>query len=324
MKRILVMSLILSILSEFLTGCGRSGVSGNISASGTIEATDVILAAQVPGKIVKMNYEEGSTVKKGDTLAEIDHSMLLEQVKEAEALLEIARQQYKLALAGARSEDIKVAQEAVSQALISFNLAEKNYKRMEGLYKEKSASQAQYDDAKARYDIALAQLKTSQETLKKVEKISRPEEIKQASARVQQAEAALEIARINLDNSYIISPIDGSVTEKLLEPGDFAAVGTPVYTVSDLRKMKMTVYVTEVELAKIRLGDHADVVLDGMPHHIFPGRVTYISQTAEFTPKDVQTKEDRVKLVFGVQIEMENSMNYLKAGLPAEAVIYSR
>jgi HlyD family secretion protein len=321
MKRILVAAL---ISSAIFIGCSKHGVSGSISASGTIEATDVVLAAQVPGKILKMNYEEGSLVKKGDTLAEIDHSLLIEQVNQAEALLDIARQQYKLAVTGARSEDIRVAEEAVKQASASFNLAEKNYKRLQELYNQKSASRSQYDDAKARYDIASAQLKSAEETLRKIEKISRPEEIKEANARVQQAEAALKIAKINLDNSYIVSPIDGNVTEKLLEPGDFAGVGTPIYTVSDLRTMKMTVYVTEVELARIRLGDRADVVLDGMPQRTFPGRVTYISQTAEFTPKNVQTKEDRVKLVFGVRLEIENSSNYLKAGLPAEALIYSK
>lgn len=321
MKRILITSL---MLSEIFLGCSKKSLSDSISASGTIEATQVTLAAQVPGKIIKMNYEDGAAIKKGDTLAEIDHSSLLEQVKQAKALLDIARQQYKLAVTGARTEDIRVAQEAGRQALISFNLAEKNFNRLQKLYAEKSASQAQYDDAKAKYDIASAQLEAARETLKKIQKISRPEEISQADARVQQAEAALEIAKINLNNSYVISPLDGNVVEKLLEPGDFVTVGSPIYTVSDMKKMKMTVYVTEVELAKIRLGDHADVILDGMPHHVFPGKVTYVSQTAEFTPKNVQTKEDRVKLVFGVRIEIDNSLNYLKAGLPAEAVIHPR
>jgi len=153
---------------------------------------------------------------------------------------------------------------------------------------------------------------------------ARPEEIRSAAAQVEQAQAALDYAIISLEHSYVLSPIDGTVLEKLLEDGDYANIGTPIYTVSDLRMMKMTVYVSEVDLARIRLGDDSKVVLDGMPNHPFDGKVIYISPTAEFTPKNVETKEDRIKLVFAVKIGIANTEDYLKAGLPADASIYTK
>jgi len=307
-----------------LAGCSSDSDRNDVVATGTIEVTESSIAAQVPGRIIKMNFEEGALVKKGDTLAEIDHRTLAQQVNEAQATYEMAKQQYDLLVAGARSEDLRVAEEGVKQAQANFDLAQLSIDRTQKLFAEHSVSQSQMDAAQAQFDVASAQLKSAQQNLEKTQHYARPEEIRSAAAQVQQAQAALDYATINFDHSCVISPIDGTVLEKLLEVGDYANVGTPIYTVSDLRTMKMTVYVSEVDLARIRLGDDAKVVLDGMPNHSFDGKVIYISPTAEFTPKNIETKEDRIKLVFGVKIGIANPENYLKAGLPADATIYTK
>jgi HlyD family secretion protein len=312
-------------LTIFVAGCSSNPTPADyLKVTGTIEATETSVAVLVPGQIIKMNFEEGAEVKAGDTLAEVDHKSFLQHVKQAEASLEIARQQYNLLIKGARREDLRVAEEAVKQAEANYHLAQLNLERANKLFAERSISQSQLDDAQTRYDVAAAQYKSAQETLAKLQKFAQPEEIKARAAQVLQAEAALNLAKIALEQSYITSPISGTITQKLLEVGDFANVGTPVYTVADLKKMKMTVYVTERELARIRLGDSAHVFLDGLPNYPFPGRVVYISPTAEFTPKNVQTKEERAKLVFAVKLEVDNRSNYLKAGLPAEATIFSQ
>ena len=315
--------LLVSCLS-LLAGCSSDSNKNDVTATGTIEATESSIAAQVPGRIIKMTYEEGSLVKKGDTLAEIDHRTIVQQVNQAQAALTMARQQYDLLVKGARSEDLRVAEEGVKQAKANFDLAELSLERTQKLFNEHSMSQSQMDAAQAQYDVASAQLQSAQQNLEKMQHYARPEEIRSAAAQVEQAQAALDYAVISLEHSYVISPIEGTVLEKLVEIGDYANIGTPIYTVSDLRMMKMTVYVSEVDLAKIRLGDDAKVVLDGMPNHPFSGKVIYISPTAEFTPKNVETKEDRIKLVFGVKIGIMNNENYLKAGLPADASIYTK
>ncbi len=305
-------------------GCGINSNKNDVAATGTIEATESSIAAQVPGRIIKMNFEEGSIVKKGDTLAEIDHRSIVQQVNQAQAALTMAKQQYDLLVKGARSEDLRVGEEGVKQAEANFNLAKLALDRTQKLFTDHSVSQSQMDAAQAQYDVASAQLQSARQNLEKLQHFARPEEIRTAAAQVEQAQATLDYSTISLEHSYVISPIDGTVLERLVEVGDYANVGTPIYTVSDLRMMKMTVYVSEVDLAKVRLGDDAKVVLDGMPDHPFDGKVIYISPTAEFTPKNVETKEDRIKLVFAVKIGIANPQNYLKAGLPADASIYTK
>lgn len=307
-----------------LAGCGSSGNKSQVTGTGTVEATESSIAAQVPGRIVKMNFEEGALVQRGDTLAEIDHRSLVQQVNQAKAALVMAKQQYDLLMAGARSEDVKVGIEGVKQARANFHLAKLAFDRMTKLYGEHSVSQSQLDAARAQYDVAQAQLKSAQQTLEKLHHYARPQELRSAAAQVEQAQAALDNAAIAFEHSYVTAPFTGTVLDKLQEPGDFANVGAPLYTISNLKTMKMTVYIDEVELARIRLNDKAKVLLDGMPDHPFEGKVIYISPTAEFTPKNVETKQDRIKLVFAVKLEIANPSGYLKAGLPADATIFTK
>ncbi|HUI31706.1 MAG TPA: efflux RND transporter periplasmic adaptor subunit [Candidatus Acidoferrales bacterium] len=312
-----------AVTASFI-GCGSNSSKNRVDATGTIEATESSIAAQVPGRILKMNYEEGAIMKKGDTLAEIDHRTFQQQVNQAQAAYEMARQQYDLLVKGARSEDLRVAEESVKQAEANFNLAKLALDRTQKLFRDHSVSQSQMDAAQTQYDVASAQMTSAQQNLEKVQHFARPEEIRSAAAQVQQAQAMLNSAQISFQRSYVTSPYDGTVLEKLVEIGDYANIGTPIYTISDLQTMKMTVYVSEVDLARVRLGDDAKVLLDGLPNHPFDGKVIYISPTAEFTPKNVETKEDRIKLVFAVKIGIANPENYLKAGLPADAAIYTK
>ena len=320
MKRYVV----LFAFAFLLVGCGSNEKKNEVTGTGTVEATESSIAAQVPGRLVKMNFEEGTLVQQGDTLAEIDHRTLAQQVNQAQAALEMTKQQYDLLVAGARSEDLRVGEEGVKQAKANFQLAKLAFDRTSKLYAEHSVSQSQMDAARAQYDVAQAQLASAQQTLEKLQHYARPEEIRSAAAQVQQAQAALDYATIAFEHSYVTAPFSGTVLDKLQEPGDFANVGTPLYTIANLKTMKMTVYIDEVDLARIKLNDKAQVLLDGMPDHPFDGRVIYISPTAEFTPKNVETKQDRIKLVFAVKLEIANPEGYLKAGLPADATIYTK
>lgn len=310
-------------LALFLYGCGSNGNKNAVTGTGTVEATESSIAAQVPGRIMKMNFEEGALVQQGDTLAEIDHRSLVQQVNQASAALVMAKQQYDLLIAGARSEDLRVGEEGVKQAKANFTLAQLAYDRTSRLYKEHSVSQSSMDAAQAQYDVATAQLKSARQNLEKLRHFARPEEIRSAAAQVEEAQAALNNAKIALEHSFVRAPFTGTILDKLQEPGDFATIGTPLYTIANLKRMKMTVYIGEVDLARIRLGDKAKVVLDGMPNHPFDGKVIFISPTAEFTPKNVETKQDRIKLVFAVKLGILNPQGYLKAGLPADATIYT-
>jgi HlyD family secretion protein len=157
--------------------------------------------------------------------------------------------------------------------------------------------------------------------LGKLRRLARPEEIQAAEARLDQARAAADLLAKTIADSTITAPAGGIVTHKAVEAGELVTPGATVVTLADLDSVYVMIYVTELEIGRIKLGDGVDVRIDAFPDKPFPGKITYISPEAEFTPKNVQTKEDRVKLVFGVKVEIENKAGLLKPGLPADAVV---
>jgi HlyD family secretion protein len=152
-------------------------------------------------------------------------------------------------------------------------------------------------------------------------RLARPEEIQAAEARLDQARAAADLLAKTIADCTIVAPAAGIVTHKAIEAGELVNPGSVLVTVSTLDSVYVMLYLTELEVGRVRLGDAVDVKIDAFPAKVFPGRITYISPEAEFTPKNVQTKEDRVKLVFGVKVVIENREGLLKPGLPADATI---
>lgn len=297
------------VILALLSGCSHSS-DNEISASGTIEATEVTVSAKVGGEIIRFLVDEGSSVKQGDTLVIIDPTDYILQLKQAEANAAAMEAQYKLALRGVREEDL-------IQAQASFKNAQDDLKRMEELWTAKSITQKQLDDARTRFIVA-------QQTLEKMKRGSRSEEIETARAHRDQVAAQLEAARKKVKDCYISAPTAGVITLKALEQGELVAPNTAVVRISRLEKLNLMIYVSEKELGRVKLGQTANVEIDAYPGRRFAGKVTYISPIAEFTPKNVQTKEDRTKLVFGIKIEAENPDGSLKPGMPADATIMTQ
>ena len=310
------------ILTAGLTlwGCGNNH-RGMIEASGTLEATEVKVGAKVPGQIERLYIQEGTQVREGDTLVVLDRKTLELQWKQAQAGAEVAEAQYRLLVKGARSEDIRVGEESLRQAESAFKLAGDDYARMKDLLATNTVTRKQFDDAEARYTVAQAQLASAKQNLEKLRQFARPEELAAAKARFDQAKASADLFRLQLADAAILAPVSGTVTEKPVEKGELIGVGTVVATIARLERMNLMIYVNETELGKVKLGGRADVVIDTYPERTFLGKVIFISPIAEFTPKNVQTKEDRTKLVFGVKLEVDNKEGILKSGMPADAYI---
>ncbi len=304
-----------------LAACSGNGGGGAITASGTIEAVEVNVAAKVGGQVEARPVDEGSRVKPGDTLAVIDHATLDIQLRQAEAGVDLAKAQLVLLRNGARQEDIRQAEAALIQAGANLTVAAADARRMRELAATGSVTPKQKDDAEARLTVAEAQRNAAVEALAKMRRLARPEEIQAAEARLAQAVAAADLLRKTIADCTIVAPAGGVVTRKAVEPGELVSPGSTVVTLSELGSVYVMIYVTEKELGRVRLGDAAEVSIDTFPGRTFPGKVTYISPEAEFTPKNIQTKEDRVKLVFGVKVEIENREGLLKPGLPADAAI---
>ncbi len=299
MKRI---ALLIAIIA--LAGC-HNNRDGAITASGVIEATEVTVNAKLGGEIKKIAVDEGAEVRKGDLLAAIDREGLDIQLRQADANVQAANAQLRLAKRGARAEDIKLAE-------ANLRFADSEFKRMAELFRERGATQRQYDDAATRLEVAT-------QTYEKLKNGLLPEEIESAAARLRLSEAQRDLVEKYIADTSVTAPVDGTVTRKSVEQGDHVLSNAQLFRISRLATVNLMIYVSEVELARVKLGQRANVFIDGQPKKAIPGTVVYISPVAEFTPKNVQTKDDRTKLVFGVKLEIPNPERILKPGMPADA-----
>jgi HlyD family secretion protein len=290
-----------------LVAACNSGDRNRIDASGTIEATEVTVSAKVGGEIIAINVKEGSAVRAGDTLAVLDHSSADIELRQAEANANAASAQYRLTVRGARREDLL-------QAEATFNNAQADLQRMETLFSAGTATQKQLDDARTRFVVA-------EQTYEKLKSGSRSEEIEAARARRDQAAAQADVIRKRIRDASIVSPIAGTITLKVHELGETVVANAAMFRITELDRVRLMIYVPEADLARIKLGERGEIRIDGMPDKSFPGTITYISPVAEFTPRNIQTREERTKLVFGVKIEADNPDHVLKPGMPADVVV---
>lgn len=292
-----------------------------ISLTGTLESIEVTISSKVAGEIKYLAVDEGSKIALNDTLLFIDPSDYEIQYKQALANSEVYEAQYLQFIRGTRKEDLKQAEEGLIQAEANFKNAEDDYHRTNNLFETGSVSNKQKDDAQTRYTVAQAQYNSAKQLVEKLRVGSRAEEILAAKARFNQSKAQAEAVKKKLDDCKVISPMSGYVTKRLVDQGEFIGVGMPLVRIANLDVMNIMVYLPETQLGKVNLGDKAEVTVDTYPDKKFPGEVIFISPEAEFTPKNIQTKEERVKLVFGVKIKVKNPDHSLKAGLPADVVL---
>jgi HlyD family secretion protein len=185
---------------------------------------------------------------------------------------------------------------------------------MKDLLASQTITQKQFDDAEARYI-------TAQQTYEKLARGLRKDEVATLRARRDQAAAQADQLRKRIRDCRVLAPTDGIVTLRGVEPGEFVAPGSQLIRLTDVRLVKLTIYVNETDLAGVQVGGIASIRIDSAPDTTFTGTIVYISPEAEFTPKNVQTREERTKLVFGVKIEIPNPRAILKPGMPADASI---
>jgi HlyD family secretion protein len=313
--------LFIPLLALAFIACSENGKNYLTEESGTIEARDVVLSSQTAGKIIKLNFDEGAPVKKGDTLIVIDHEQYELQLKQAIASRDVAKAQLDLLVKGSRKEDVAQAGELFSQAESNLKLAEIDKQRMENLYNSNAVSKKQLDDAALKLDLIKSQYNAAKENLAKIKNIARPEEIAQAKANLLKLDAGSDLLRKNIRDCFVISPIDGVIIKRFIEEGETVSMMSSLLKVTNLSRVEVVVYVSEKVLPQIKLNQTADISTDGQPGKIFEGRVIFISPEAEFTPKNIQTKEERTKQVFAVKLEIENKTGELKTGLPVDVKI---
>lgn len=320
MKNYTLIALIF-VLGIMFTGCGSEENSSIIESSGTIEAVKVTVSAKTSGEIKLINFNEGDEVKAGDTIMVLDALNYEYQMLQAAANNELAQAQLDMLRNGARREDLSIASENQKQAETRYNQAKTDFDRMKILKENGSISGKQYDDAEAALRIAETQYKAAKENVDKITRFARPEEIRQASARVDQTNAALALAQKQFNDCYVLAPSSGIILNRFMERGETAAPLSNLFSMADMRSMEIVIYVPLNKLGQVKVGNTAEITIDAMPERKFTGTVSYISSQAEFTPKTIQTKDERTKMVYAVKIRIPNEEYILKDGMPADATI---
>jgi HlyD family secretion protein len=276
-----------------------------------------------------------------------------QEISQAQAAVENAQARLQQLLDGSRPQEIQSAKAGVDQALADMEKKKADMDRAKKLYQDKYIAAQDWDAAKTAYDMAVANYKKAQENYDLVVEGPRKEEIAAGRAQLEQSQAALRLAkthRIQIDvlkkelatargqvkeaasaleviqtqieYSNLYAPTSGVVLVKNAEPGEFVVPGGAVVTLGQIEKPWLKAFINESDLGRVKLGQKVSVTTDTYPGKEYPGKVTFISSQAEFTPKNVQTAKERVKLVYRIKVALENPQNELKPGMPADAQIH--
>lgn len=305
------------LTSILAAGCARGPVP---DGSGTIECTQVRLAAEVGGRLSELLIEEGQSIQASQVVARIDPVPYILKRDEATAALAQAQAQLDLMLAGSRDEDIQRAREQLREARASATAATADVSRVEEVFAAGSATARQRDEARAAAERTTALAAAAEQQLARILSGNRKEEIRSAQAAVDLARARLAQAEKAVADCTVRSPLTGTVAAKSAEQGEVVAAGTALATVSRLDEVWLSVYIPETQLSHVRLGQPAWVCAEGNPQR-YAGTVTFVASEAEFTPRNAQTRDERAKLVYRVKITLPNPNGVFKPGMPADGYI---
>ncbi|MEJ2157888.1 MAG: HlyD family efflux transporter periplasmic adaptor subunit [Desulfobacteraceae bacterium] len=306
-----------------------------LNLSGTIEVTQVELAFKIPGRLLERLVDEGDRVTAGQIVARLDDVDQKLQVARAQAQAAAAKALLAQLESGSRAQEVARARAQLQQAGAAAKAAESRLKlaqddvaRSKALRAQDVISQQKFDELQTVYETAFnsrraaaAQVHSAKANLDLVVAGPRKEEIEQAQAQVAVAEQVLALDRQQMADTVLRSPAGGVVLSKSAEPGAYLNPGTPVITLGQLDRVWLRGYINETDLGRIRLHQSAQVTTDTYPEKVYPGKISFISDQAEFTPKAVQTYEERVKLMYRIKISLDNPRQELKAGMPADATI---
>ncbi|MDR3090449.1 MAG: efflux RND transporter periplasmic adaptor subunit [Desulfobulbaceae bacterium] len=303
--------------------------------SGNIEVTEAHLSFKIAGHLKNRLADEGDAAQGGQLLAQLDDDDQRLAAQTAEANLALAKAALAELEAGNRAQEIAVAEAALIQAKAinktaraQLEQAASDHARYKALVKNGGVSRQQFETqatlfntARHQAEEAEAGIKVAAEKLDLLKAGARAETIDQAKARLAAAQTALAQARQQLTYTKLNAPFTGVVLTTAAEDGEFLQPGSTVLTLARLNRPWLRAYIPENKLARVRLGQTATVTADSLPGKSYPGTISFIANESEFTPKSVQTFEERVKLVYRLKIDLDNPQGELKAGMPADAII---
>ncbi len=316
-------SIICLALGAALLGSGCEGeTSDAIRASGTVEAREADLGFQMAGRIEWIGPRDGDPVSSGEEAARLDMEELEARRRGAEAQVEASRALLAELTAGSRPQEIAQGEAALRGTEERLEDARRDLERARRLYEGGAVSREVLDKAETAAEVARSAVDQARERLLILKEGPRRERVTAQRAAVSQAEAVLAQIHASLSNAVITVPFDGVVTVKHREPGEILSPGLPVLTVMDPEDRWVRIYVREDRIGEVQLGQEARITADTYPDRSYGGEVVFIANEAEFTPRNVQTTEERVKLVYAVKVRItEDPSLDLKAGTPADVVL---
>ncbi|WJD47949.1 MULTISPECIES: secretion protein HlyD [unclassified Enterobacter] len=286
---------------------------------GNVDIRTVNLSFRVGGRLQTLNVDEGDRLKAGQTLGVLDRAPYENALLQAKANVSTAQAKYDLTIAGYRDEEIAQAVAAVNQARAAYDYAQNFYQRQQGLWKSRVISANDLENARSSRDQAQASLKSAQDKLSQFRAGNRPQEIAQAKAGLEQAQAQLAQAELDLHDTTLVAPSDGTVLTRAVEPGSMLNAGSTVLTLSLTRPVWVRAYINEQSLGEARPGREILLYTDSRPDKPYHGKIGFVSPTAEFTPKTVETPDLRTDLVYRLRIIVTDADDNLRQGMPITA-----
>lgn len=319
MKKPVVVILLIVILLAALGGGWwwyQSSRQQPLTLYGNVDIRTVNMSFRVGGRLASLTVDEGDSIRAGQTLGELDRAPYENALLQAQANVSTAQAQYDLMMAGYRAEEIAQAAAAVKQAQAAYDYAQNFYQRQLRLRASSAISANDLENARSSRDQAQATLKSAQDKLRQYRAGNRPQEIAQAKASLEQAQAALAQAKLDLHDTVLTAPSDGTLMTRAVEPGTMLNAGGTVLTLSLTHPVWVRAYVDEKNLGQAQPGREVLLYTDSRPDKPYHGKIGFVSPSAEFTPKTVETPDLRTDLVYRLRIVVNDADGALRQGMP--------
>jgi HlyD family secretion protein len=311
---------LLAGIAGFVT-CRGAGPSDRLLVSGNIEVTQVEASFRLAGKVLERPIEEGQLIQEGQLLARLDAKDLEQTLAMRQADSKLANAALSELQAGSRKEEIETAKAILDQTTADLKRLEPDEARVRDLHIQGIVSTRDYESIRAALEAAKAKVRQAEQQYVLMQKGPRSEDLAQGQARLEQAQQALALAQTQLGYTTLTAPSSGVVLSVNVEAREYVAPGTAVATIGNLANVWLRAYVEETDLGRVKVGQKAILTTDTFPGRKYQGHVSFVASEAEFTPKSVQTKKERVKLVYRIKIDVPNPSLELKPGMPADAEI---
>lgn len=294
----------------------RSRGTGELVLYGNVDIREVTLGFRVPGRLAALSVDEGDSVRAGQELARLDVTPIQLELNEARANAAAIGARVALLKSGYRTEDVEQSRAALAERRAALTNAEQSLARQEQLRGTGAVAQRVYDDAVAARDAARARVRAAEQSLAQFEAGYRRQEIAEAEANQARAAATAAQAEQRLGDAVLQAPADGTILTRAVEPGAIVAAGAPVFTVSLRAPVWARIYVSEPDLGRVAPGRAVLLYTDARPDRPYHGQIGFVSPTAEFTPKNVETPDLRTALVYRARVVVTDPDPALRQGMP--------